>query len=732
MNVLPKLILSFVINQSCKGKENLKASGKFRLGSYTEGKDPWRRPLILLFEAESQFGFKKSLHKLVKPLVSSISLVNADIHDSEYKRIIQHYQQMNDNPHAWPSLVEEASIGIGYVDEGKLETVAEMLTKFPNIHVLTIEGESYFTKDSTMFVSNIQKAMTSHGIQVLDFDDECICDISAIKSFLDTQPNLTTLSIPPPPKDESINVTILGQVLQEITARSGSIRKVTLEGDSVDNQFVLNSWQECFNSGLLEKLVISSCRNVTQSGFKTIFERMITSGIALQQHNHNQDKHKRESKNTDKSLSLRYLKLQNCRISNSAYTLAYAMTYLTSLEYIDTNFCQIDEEHFHRLGPAFAQLPKLATLDLSRNRIGNSFPAIAQGINACKLTKLVLNYTNLTEESNKALACMKLPLLTELSLCSYAGVTSVGAEALSKSLKHMQLLRKLFLRGNRIGSHGTEAISLAFQYTPQLTCLDLENNNICSDGAQAMSASLQYIQQLTVLILSDNNIGSDGAQALSVSLQYIQQLTHLLLSNTNIRTDGVEALSASFQYIPQLVGLDLGHNDIGSKGAQALSASFQYLFNLELLNLSGNPIGPEGVEEIFEHLAHLKCLNKLFLQELSGKYFYASLVNEYTLLHKCIQELKKSPWWRWREGWNENSRKSWFDMVLWGREIDAVNEAVLEQVRTRTWTQWMSSDSSPDSDSTSVDSDSDSSAADSDSSLTDSDSDSTQVDSDSR
>ena len=73
--------------------------------------------------------------------------------------------------------------------------------------------------------------------------------------------------------------------------------------------------------------------------------------------------------------------------------------------------------------------------------------------------------------------------------------------------------------------------------------------------------------------------------------------------------------------------------------------------------------------------------------------------------------------------------------------LDAVSEPVLERIRTRTRTQWVSPSSGPDSDSTLVDSDSDldstsvdsdSSAVDSDSGLMDSDSDSTQLDSDSQ
>ena len=518
---------------------------------------------------------------------------------------------MNDNPHAWPSFVEEASIGPSSIeeasidpssiyedDENELLLSVEMLTKFPNLHVLNFKGydRHHFHFDYTSFLPTIEKAMTNHSIKVLDFDNRCQCNLSVIKAFLDSQPNLTTLTIPfpsdeqtlgdpssdeqssneqlldeqtldDPSSDEYPYIITLRQVLQVIAARSGLIKNIALEAD---DQFIQTVSQYCH---MLEKFDGQSREDITPAGCQTLFAAMITAGRNLQKLNPVQGDYKGQSKHTAKSLPLKHLNLYECDIGDSAFTLAGAMTYLTSLERLYLAACTIDEKHFHKLGPAFEHLPNLDTLHLSYNKIGNSFHAIAQGINACRLTKLKLDGTYLTEESNKALAYMKLPLLTKLSLRD-ADVTSDGAQALSKSLKHMQSLRVLLLCRNMIGSYGAQAISLSFQYIPQLTQLQLDNNSI------------------------------------------------------------------------------------GSEGAQALSASFQYLPKLKMLTLHYNPIEPEGVEEIFKHLAHLEYLHRLNLKELTVKPTDTA-PNEHSLLQECIEALEKS-----KESWKHSSHGSeeyWFD-----------------------------------------------------------------------
>ena len=710
-----KLVLSSVVDQSCKTIEQLKDSQidnkfyeLFGIGypkgiTYLEDKDPWRLPLILLFEAESKSRPNKSIHKLLIPLISSVYLMDSMVKDSEYEKVLQYYVQEGDNLHALMGFVQEVYMYKTFkTREDDCSLSFMILTRLPNLHILTIKGEEKSSLDQvncTSFLLKIQEKMASSSIKSLDFDHVCECDIAAIKGFLATQPNLTTLGIPRQPTDKPTNVTILGQILQEMSARSGSVTKVTLKGSMVDDLLIQNVSLFCHS---LERLAVDTTSSITPVGFQTLFEAMITTG----KRNMVVDPHEREPKLKAKSLPLKYLELSDCNIGDSAYSLAEAMVYLKSLAYFDLCNCGLDEKHFHKVGPTL--------VSMSSN----------------------LSETNLIEESDNALSCMELPLLIKLRLDSVS-VTSEGAKALSKSLKHMKLLSELDLGGNMIGSHGAKAISLSLQYIPQLTDLDLGNNNIGAEGALALSASLQYIRKLTRLSLHNNNIGLDGAQALSASLQYIPQLTSLYLSNNNIesngtqalsaslkytsqlrhlslnnnnigsdgaqalsaslqyipklstlyffnnniRSDGAQALSASLQYIQGLQMLNLSNNNIGSDGAQALSASFQYLLALGFLYISHNPIGPEGVEAIFKHLHNLISIRILHLRELSGNTINPA--NECPLLQKCIEALKKSDELELENSsesleWEDSSEEYWFDVCLGDQEIITVKEVVSE------------------------------------------------------
>ena len=604
MNVnAAKVVLSFLVDQSCERIKLLEVEGgEFGIGYlWYGGMDPWRLPLILLFEVESQFGFNKSLHELLIPLVSSIHVVNGNISDSEYRRVLQYYIKQADNPHAWMCFVVKVCLHMGseYDDWDLL-----LLTGLSNLHTITVQGHNY-SFDCSSLLLEIQNDIASHLIKVLEFD-RCKCDIASIKVFLDTQPNLITISSLTldqlEANDDPANGTILRQVLQEVNARSGSITEITLMDASVDDLSMQNVGLFCHS---LQTLHVHSTTNITPVGFQVLFEAMITAGQKnMVVHSHH---YKEEQKLKAKSLPLKYLNLKKCNIGTSAYTLANAMVYLTSLAYLDLSDCNLDEKQTLKVCSAFEHLPNLATLDFSNNIIGNSFQAFAQGINLKSL-----NSTYLKEESNITLPCRRLPLLTELKLQD-AGVTSDGVIGLSKSLMHMPLLNLLDLSNNMIGSHGAQALSASLQYIPQLTLLNLSKNNIGSDGAQALSASLQYIPQLTSLHLYINNIGSDGAQALSASLKYIPQLTWLDLSNNNIGSDGAQALSASLQYIPQLTRLALSNNNIGSDGAQALSASLQYIPQLTFLYLSNNNIGSDGAQALSASLQYIPKLEELHL-----------------------------------------------------------------------------------------------------------------------
>ncbi|XP_072019332.1 uncharacterized protein [Amphiura filiformis] len=83
--------------------------------------------------------------------------------------------------------------------------------------------------------------------------------------------------------------------------------------------------------------------------------------------------------------------------------------------------------------------------------------------------------------------------------------------------------------------------------TPKLQHLDLADNSIGSDGASALAQSFQHTPALQHLNLLGNSIGSDGASALAQSIQHLPELKSLsLLGNTYIGHQGVKILTNLF------------------------------------------------------------------------------------------------------------------------------------------------------------------------------------------
>ena len=670
-----KLVLSFVTNQSCTKIEQLKEEGiSHGLGSFDIRKDPWRLPLILLFETESKFGRNVSLQQLFIPLVSNMSLFpNAELYDREYEKVLQYYLQKTDTLHTWISYVNEISLYLESTNAGSLLSL--MLTGLHNVHNITFKG---YQVDCTAILLEIHKNIASHSIEVLKFEDECSCNLAAIKAFLETQPNLSTMSIPHGSWDDKpTNVTILGQILRELNARSGSVTKITLKGSRVDDILMQNV---CLFCNSLERLTVDSITRITPFGFQTLFEALITSGKRYEIAHHPQ---KGEANLTANSLPLKHLRLRQCNIGDSEFTLADAMVYLASLETLQVDVCKPNEKHTgsdvaQALSASLQYTPQLTMLYLSNIEIGsegaqalsasikyisqltvlelsnnNIKSAGAQALSASlkhisQLTVLGLSDNNIGSKGAKALSTslQYIPELTDLNL-SNNSIESEGGQALSESFQYTPHLTRLNLASNRFGSEGAKALSASLQYIPELTDFNLSYNDIESEGAQALSASLKHISHLTVLGLSDNNIGSKGAKALSISLQYIPELTGLDLSNSSIESEGGQALSESFQYTPHLTRLNLDSNRFGSEGAKALSSSLQYIPELTDFDLTYNYIESEGgqaLSESFQYTPHLTRLNLAHnilesegAKALSSSLQYIPELTDLNLSHNSIE-----------------------------------------------------------------------------------------------
>ncbi|XP_072019588.1 uncharacterized protein [Amphiura filiformis] len=192
-----------------------------------------------------------------------------------------------------------------------------------------------------------------------------------------------------------------------------------------------------------------------------------------------------------------------------------------------------------------------------------------------------------------------------ISRCTLGSNVNVLLRGPTPKLQHLDLA------SNSIGSDGASALAQSFQHTPALQHLDLASNSIGSDGASALAQSFQRTPALQHLDLANNSIGSDGASALAQSFQHTPALQHLDLASNSIGSDGASALAQSFQHTPELQHLDLARNSIGSDGASALARSFQHTPALQHFNLARNSIGSDGASalESFQHTPELQHLN---------------------------------------------------------------------------------------------------------------------------
>ncbi|XP_072013987.1 NLR family CARD domain-containing protein 4-like [Amphiura filiformis] len=585
-----KFILSHLIGISCQLKQRLECTGE-RIGmpgnyistaNSNTPTDPWRLPLILLSEADSQFGFNESMHSLMKPLVSSITVVNTDRFSHDYELVL--HKCKCTTPHAWPSFVKNVTI---YTQHRSpcLYSVMFAAKAFRNLDALKLQSlNPDHICDCTVFLEMIRDEIVSDSIKVLECDG-CQIDITAIKAFLDSHTNLTTLTIPSQEDSDLSKLAVFQQVFQEIDVRSGSITKLSLDLEGPNARQIMPNLYQHANALEYFSMIGKDIPDITPSDLNILFEAMGNAGRKHQQKYPDHDDSSRILQYKGNGLPMKRLDISFTDIGDSSYQLADAMTYLGSLEQMHLNKCNLDEKHFHVLGLAFAHLSKLNELNLADNVIGRSIQDIAQGIGHCKLTELVV-------------------------------------------------------RNCSIGSSDVQGMVVSLPRLPQLSKFDLSKNSIGSVGAQALSASLKYIPQLEWLDVSDNNIGSDGAQALSSSLKYTPNLNTLFVSSNNIGSDGAQALSASFQYVPQLLGLHLTNNNIGPDGVRSILKSFKYIRNLESIKLNQNPIGHEVVADIFKHLVHLQMLNSLDLRKLSG-----NTTNQYPLLLACKRALQKSGMW---------------------------------------------------------------------------------------
>ncbi|XP_052445019.1 protein NLRC5 isoform X16 [Carassius gibelio] len=208
----------------------------------------------------------------------------------------------------------------------------------------------------------------------------------------------------------------------------------------------------------------------------------------------------------------------------------------------------------------------------------------------CKLNKLVLNNSSITDED-----CCVL------------------AEALNSNPSN---LKELDLTGTKLRDTGMKIFSTLFE-NEQCKLEKIKFNNICitKEGCAALTAAFNSNpSNLIELDLSENSLGDPGVAEISKLLgNSLFTLKILRMSNCSITEEGYKALASALRSNPShLVELDLRGNDPGQSGVKELLDSVKG----PVCKLKLRFLGP-AADEACQYVERVVGKNPLLLRQLN-------------------------------------------------------------------------------------------------------------------
>jgi Ran GTPase-activating protein (RanGAP) involved in mRNA processing and transport len=78
-------------------------------------------------------------------------------------------------------------------------------------------------------------------------------------------------------------------------------------------------------------------------------------------------------------------------------------------------------------------------------------------------------------------------------------------------------LRKLVMRGNRVGNEGASRLAEVLRVNTQLRVLDIGDNGITAQGAEELALAARSNKALSELAMEHNDIGEIGLRALEAA-----------------------------------------------------------------------------------------------------------------------------------------------------------------------------------------------------------------------
>lgn len=299
---------------------------------------------------------------------------------------------------------------------------------------------------------------------------------------------------------------------------------------------------------------------------------------------------------------LRGLGLPGSGIGDDKLTVLLSQAKLEHLENLELESAGVGRRTMQVL--ARAALPKLRVLNLTSNRLLNTFEAFCQPTPGFQLRELAIANAELTEDDRAALFAW--PGLAKVEKLNLGGnrLGTAGGVALARC-PYLTSLRELDLLLCEIGARGMQAIADQRAF-PDLQELHLRGNHIRPSGFAAL-LTCPFFSQLRSLRLHDNVLGDDSLEQLA-AYPGLARLTALELTHNNVGPLGIEALCSS-PYRGSLWSLELNMNPLTDVGAVRLAACEQ-LASLRRLELSMCELTDVGGNAILES-PHLTKLERL-------------------------------------------------------------------------------------------------------------------------
>ena len=495
------LILSGVLESSCALRHQLENVKKIRcfLGHPQTLFDPWRMPLLLLFEAElnSSSVELEKLHGLFKPLVSKLQIeANSNDAQSEVWAVLgtlTDRAQGRSMDMSWFSLIKEAFIVdtsnpasssvLGFSQfHVKDPIVGKAVSCMSNLKELTLLGGH--SQDCSSLLDNMAQSQKAPELLTQLTCRSYYFDPQTMAQFLKCQKSLTKLHIEGAtgpltkkfvPKQTSKMITALVKVPLPL--------KVLLLEDIALGQYV-----SCLKPLLprLEELQLSRLYVDETNDCKIFFQMFSEIG---------------------ENLPLVKLSVAGNELSEAVDGFAEALKCVPDLQFLDLQHYdykkpgKLEDQHFIIFGPALKYVPNLTSLDLTGNLIGSAAREVGQGLQSLKkLQVLKIGCSNLTEESVPFLPFEDLQKLETLSIGG--NKFGKGVRKVAERLKSLHRLRNLEF--SSAGLTDEDVVLLPLSSFPNLTSLDLRDNAMWSDGLCTIAKQLKYMPSLESLLLFQN------------------------------------------------------------------------------------------------------------------------------------------------------------------------------------------------------------------------------------